>query len=345
MSSFKFFCPYCGQHVEAEEEWIGLRAQCPCCDEEIEIIEIKKVPAPILKVQQNANNNSLATFTQKAKQNESKSQAAAKYPHEISLWQYFAQASATPFGVQSNGRACRKEYWSVILFSAVFWYLSVVVYSFLQQKWSASFVYVKFLNMALSQGCLFSPVVSKRVHDLGMDGKVWFCAPAAVIVFAVLSCILRCPAGIDIVTTTIYWLVVTAEIVIGCLKGDEESNRFGSNPLYCPVILQKTPQMNFRGAVQAVTSFSPFIMSVVILVSYILFVSPKYDFPQSSFNNQEKSYYQSSRSSNYLDTLPASQRDAIYGLNSDSTAKLNAIANILEDGKLDEAIEALGKSL
>ena len=31
MASFKFSCPHCGKHVEAEEEWEGLGAECPHC--------------------------------------------------------------------------------------------------------------------------------------------------------------------------------------------------------------------------------------------------------------------------------------------------------------------------
>ncbi len=31
MASFKFSCPHCGKHVEAEEEWEGMEAECPHC--------------------------------------------------------------------------------------------------------------------------------------------------------------------------------------------------------------------------------------------------------------------------------------------------------------------------
>lgn len=33
--SFTFTCPHCGQKIEAEEEWIGQEAECPCCGKDI----------------------------------------------------------------------------------------------------------------------------------------------------------------------------------------------------------------------------------------------------------------------------------------------------------------------
>ena len=37
MASFKFSCPHCGKHVEAEEEWGGMEVECPHCQNTIHI--------------------------------------------------------------------------------------------------------------------------------------------------------------------------------------------------------------------------------------------------------------------------------------------------------------------
>ena len=37
MASFKFSCPHCGKHVEAEEEWVGMEVECPHCQNTIHI--------------------------------------------------------------------------------------------------------------------------------------------------------------------------------------------------------------------------------------------------------------------------------------------------------------------
>ena len=43
MASFKFSCPHCGKHVEAEEEWEGLGAECPHCGKIIVIHKKNKL--------------------------------------------------------------------------------------------------------------------------------------------------------------------------------------------------------------------------------------------------------------------------------------------------------------
>ena len=47
MAQFKFKCPHCQQHLEAETDWIGQVAACPSCGKKIKIqmqqIQLKKV--------------------------------------------------------------------------------------------------------------------------------------------------------------------------------------------------------------------------------------------------------------------------------------------------------------
>ena len=43
MASFKFSCPHCGKHVEAEEEWEGMEAECPHCGKIIVIHKKNKL--------------------------------------------------------------------------------------------------------------------------------------------------------------------------------------------------------------------------------------------------------------------------------------------------------------
>lgn len=47
MPKFIFTCPHCTQKMEAESEWIGQQAECPCCNKDITITEQKKVIKPV----------------------------------------------------------------------------------------------------------------------------------------------------------------------------------------------------------------------------------------------------------------------------------------------------------
>ena len=53
MASFKFSCPHCGKHVEAEEEWEGLGAECPHCGKIIVIHKKKKLQNQPQKIPSN----------------------------------------------------------------------------------------------------------------------------------------------------------------------------------------------------------------------------------------------------------------------------------------------------
>ena len=53
MASFKFSCPHCGKHVEAEEEWEGMEAECPHCGKIIVIHKKKKLQNQPQKIPSN----------------------------------------------------------------------------------------------------------------------------------------------------------------------------------------------------------------------------------------------------------------------------------------------------
>ena len=53
MASFKFSCPHCGKHVEAEEEWEGLGAECPHCGKIIVIHKKKELQNQPQKIPSN----------------------------------------------------------------------------------------------------------------------------------------------------------------------------------------------------------------------------------------------------------------------------------------------------
>ena len=44
--SFKCYCNYCGQELEAEDNWEGQKSACPKCNQEMYIFS---VPRPTLK--------------------------------------------------------------------------------------------------------------------------------------------------------------------------------------------------------------------------------------------------------------------------------------------------------
>ena len=54
--SFKFFCPHCKQKIEAEDEWIGMEADCPECGKAIKVV--KPTASTIIKTVTNNQNNS-----------------------------------------------------------------------------------------------------------------------------------------------------------------------------------------------------------------------------------------------------------------------------------------------
>ena len=47
MAKFYFLCPQCGHQVKAEDEWIGLEAQCPHCGKNITITKPEQPPVPV----------------------------------------------------------------------------------------------------------------------------------------------------------------------------------------------------------------------------------------------------------------------------------------------------------
>ena len=38
-ASFKFACPHCGQHLEAEPDMVGMELECPSCGKTITVPE------------------------------------------------------------------------------------------------------------------------------------------------------------------------------------------------------------------------------------------------------------------------------------------------------------------
>ena len=55
--SFKMQCPFCNQKVEAEEEWQGQQAECPCCSKMFVIMKPENNPIPpVINIQINNEN-------------------------------------------------------------------------------------------------------------------------------------------------------------------------------------------------------------------------------------------------------------------------------------------------
>lgn len=54
---FKMHCPFCNQKIEAEEEWQGLQAECPCCSKMFIIKkEENNASRPVITIQLNNEN-------------------------------------------------------------------------------------------------------------------------------------------------------------------------------------------------------------------------------------------------------------------------------------------------
>lgn len=54
---FKMYCPFCHQKVEAEEEWQGQQAECPCCSEKFVIMKPENnTVQPVINIQINNEN-------------------------------------------------------------------------------------------------------------------------------------------------------------------------------------------------------------------------------------------------------------------------------------------------
>lgn len=49
MSNFTFTCPKCNQQLEAEEEWIGMQTECPCCKQTVTIEKVQEASKIVLK--------------------------------------------------------------------------------------------------------------------------------------------------------------------------------------------------------------------------------------------------------------------------------------------------------
>ena len=49
MATFTFTCPHCQQKFEADEEWIGMQAECPACKQNITIAKETEQPKVVLK--------------------------------------------------------------------------------------------------------------------------------------------------------------------------------------------------------------------------------------------------------------------------------------------------------
>ena len=262
-----------------------------------------------------------------------------KMSKTLSLWEYFVQNTfCLPRSAQYKGRACRKEFWGVSLFWSIIFglfYFCWVICSILGVE-----LYVG-AEMALLPISLFYflnaslPVECRRLHDLGFDATGWIIARCVIFFLGLLTLLPWTSKEYDITFAVLGWIISIIVITIGCLKGNEEKNRFGENPLH----------EEFRKRKLITSDVVSFVSSIcIIIVALIVSVAAKYD------SNKAKSYRSTitrpstesfSVRESYIDSLPSSQRDALLGRNTNSTDKLNAIANILEDGKLEEVISSL----
>lgn len=62
MVTFKMHCPWCGQKVEVDDEWIGLAVECPVCQKEFIVRKNDSAAMPQLKIVNNDRNNSAKSF-------------------------------------------------------------------------------------------------------------------------------------------------------------------------------------------------------------------------------------------------------------------------------------------
>ena len=78
--SIKFQCPYCGQKLEAAEDWVGNHAQCPSCQNDITIIQQQDQPniSSTNKASENLSMNQRKEKTGEKQSQEEKGQVSSQ---------------------------------------------------------------------------------------------------------------------------------------------------------------------------------------------------------------------------------------------------------------------------
>lgn len=218
MSKYLATCPYCKQSFSAQTEWIGQKATCPTCQQEIVI------PAPPEGAVQP---DAAPPEDQRPVGGSRPVPAVGK-----TLWRYFIESVTVKYADRS-GRASRKEVWGTLLFIIIF---SFAIGIFLQLIVGNTPLRV-IVNLLIGIG-LFMPEFSllmRRLHDLGKSGKVFGG-------FFAISCALGWLANILVLSGngesrllafigTVNIAMGISIIVVASLKGQTGSNQFGPDPL------------------------------------------------------------------------------------------------------------------
>lgn len=126
---------------------------------------------------------------------------------------------------QFAGRASRKEFWSFMLFSILFIFLICIITILVLIKLASHlnegevYLYARSIGNFLLIIYLIpsTALTARRLHDLNISG--WWALLNVVSSFLGES------------LKMITFFIAIGFLIIGCLKGNEGSNQFGSDPL------------------------------------------------------------------------------------------------------------------